>query len=442
VHKNFGEFVKVLVLLLVTLSFGVAFAQENPDNGSQSQIPGNTAPPLLARPYEAAKDFFNFFAFASGVSDSNGAYLENANAGATFGEMIGGGAAGFHQFATGSLSIYYNGDYRHYNSNGYGDGTDQTLSIFYQKIFKRWTFTAGEVAGEFFQGGTAYSANPNPENPSVLVQTSPISTKTEYAGTTLSATYQQSLRLSYLISASYFLERYNGIESIGSNNLIGTFSTIYRLTRRTSLSGNYSHSNFLYQNNGGNSNVDSVFLTLGHDFASHWSVSASGGASRASSSGTFQIPVFINGFQNPVLVTGKYNQTTTSPYFQGTATRFMRHSSVSLSGGQSVGPGNGYYLASKVQNINGYWNYNMRRSNLSASGYYSRLSNASNNISGSETTTGYGAAYAYNVIRHVGVNARYDYIKYSTIGLLRVPADNRISFGIYFTSKDVPLSWH
>lgn len=442
-HKKVGEFVKFLVLLILTLSLSSAFAQQNPDTaGSQSQIPGNTAPPLLQRPYEAAKDFFNFFAFANGVLDSNGAYLENANAGATFGEMIGGGASGYHQFQTGSLSVYYNGDYRHYSSNGFGDGTDQTLSIFYQKLFKRWNFTVGETAGEFFQGGATYSAIPNSYNPNVLVQTSPISTKTRYAGTTLSATYQQSLRLSYSVTGSYFLNRYNGVESIGSNNFIGAFSTIYRLTRRTSISGSYSHSNFLYQHDGGNSNVDAGYLTLGHDFASHWTVSVSGGVTRAESSGTFRIPIIVSGISTPVYLVGPYHQSNISPYYQGTVTRFMRHTSVSVSGGEAVGPGNGYFLASKIQSLNGYFNYALRRANISANGYLSRLSSASVAVSGTELTSGLGAAYAYNVIRHVGLNIRYDYIKYSSIGTLRVPADNRISFGVYFTSKDVPLSWH
>lgn len=435
---------KFLVFLLLTLSLAPAFAQENPDAGSQSQIPGNTAPPMLQKPYETLRDFFNFFAFANGVLDSNGAYLQNSNSGATFGQMVGGGAAGYHQFATGSLSVYYNGDYRHYDSDNFGNGTDQTLSLFYQKTGKRWSFTAGEVAGEFFQGGTAYSTAANPVNPSTLVQTSPYATKTRYAGTTISATYQQSLRLRYAVTGSYFLDRYNGPVSIGSNNLIASASAIYRVTRRTSFSGSYSHSNFLYQHNGGNSNVDSVFVTVGHDFASHWTVSASGGVTRANSTGTFRIPIIISSIQTPVYLVGPYNETNISPYYQGTVSRLMRHTTVALSGGESVGPGNGYYLASKVQNANGLFNYGMRRSNLSANGYFSRLMSASNaNVAtGSELTTGLGAAYSYNLIRHVGLNARYDYIKYSNIGTLHVPSDNRISFGIYFTSKDVPLSWH
>ena len=442
VHLDVGDFVKFLVLLAVTLPVGALYAQDSSNTGSQSQIPPNTAPPLLQRPYEAAKDFFNFFAFANGVLDTNGAYLENANSGATFGETVGGGASGYHAFSTGSLAVYYNGDYRHYGKNNFGNGTDQSLSVVYQKLTKHWTFTIGEVAGEFFQGGAVYSTASNNVNPGTIVQTSPYATSTRYAGTTLTASYQQSLRLSYQFTGSYFLNRYNGQVSIGSNNFIGALATVYRFTRRTSISANYSHSNFLYQHNAGSSNVDAVFLTLGHDFASHWSASISGGLTRANSSGTFDFPVYLNPSLPPVLVVAQYHQTNILPYYQATLSRNMRHVTVSASAGEAVGPGNGYYLASRVINVNGLVNYAMRRSNLTANGYFSRLSSVANQVRGNEVTTGIGGAYSYNLIRHLGLNVRYDYIKYGNLGILHVPADNRISMGVYFTSKDVPLSWH
>jgi hypothetical protein len=432
--------VKFLVLLALILPVGSLLAQD--PNNTGSQIPSNTAPPMLQRPYEAVKDFFNFFAFANGVFDTNGAYVQNANAGHVFGELIGGGASGFHKFSTGSLSVYYSGDYRHYNSNSFGSGTDQNLSLFYEKTGKHWNLRVGEVAGTFFQGGAAYSTAANPVNSSVLVQTSPYSTSTRYAGTTLSVGYQQSLRLSYEVTGSYFLNRYSGPVSIGSNDFIGAFSTIYRLSRRTSISGSYAHSNFLYQHNQGSSSVDSFYLTLAHDFASHWTVSVAGGLTQATSSGSYRIPFYTSVNQPPIYVVGQYNQSNLLPYFQATATRNVRHTTVGLSGGEAVGPGNGFYLASRVLNVNGYWRYEMRRSSLSATGYFSRLSSVANAVQGNEFTVGLGGGYAYNLIRHLGLNVRYDYIQYSTAGTFHVPVDNRISIGVYFTSKDVPLSWH
>ena len=408
------------------------------------QTPGNTAPPLLGRPYEAAKDFFNFFAFADGVFDSNGTYLGAANSGGGVGIDVGGGASGYHQFSKGTVSLDYHGDYRDYQTQGFGSGTDQSLAFFYQRLGKRWNFSVGESAGIFYAGGTYYSTAPSPQNPSVLVPLNPLSSRTKFEGTTLSAEYRQSLRLSYEVSASYFLNRYTGFETIGSNNIVGLGSVHYRLTRRTTLSGSYSHSLYHYQHNGGDSNVDAGYATLSHDFASHWQISGSGGISRSNSVGTVLIPVLLQNQQQliPIYAVGHYNQTTIIPYLQGTVVRLMRRSTVSVSGGQSIGPGNGFYLASKTINVNGYYMYTMRRSNLSAGGYFSRLVSAANAINAQQASVGLDASYSYNIMRHVGLSLRYDYLRFSNLGNLNVPADSRISFGVYFTSKDIPIGFH
>ena len=431
---------KLVVVLALIIPAGPLLAQD-----SGGSVPSNAAPPLLQRPYEAVRDFFNFFAFANGLYDSNGAYLgaENPSMGG-IGTEVGGGATGYHQFEKGSLSLDYHGDYRSYQTSGFGSGTDQNLAFFYQRLGKRWNFSIGESAGVFYAGGTYYSSQPSIQNPSVLVPPNPLSAHTKFEGTTLSATYKQSARLSYEFSASYFLNRYTGFESIGSNNIIGAITAHYRITRRTTLSGTYSHSDYHYQHNGGDSGVDAGFLTLDHTFASRWKVSGSAGISRSNTSGTVEIPVLLEQQQQliPIYVVGHYNQTTLYPYLQGTVVRLMKRSTASFSGGQSIGPGNGFYLASKTINVNGYYVYMLRRSNLSAGGYYSRLTSAANAINARQVAFGLDASYSYNVIRHLGLNLHYDYLRFSNLGTLNVPSDNRIAFGVYVTSKDIPLGWH
>ena len=430
---------KLVVVLALIIPAGPLLAQD-----SGGSVPSNTAPPLLQRPYEAVRDFFNLFAFANGIYDSNGAYLGAQNSGGGIGTEVGGGATGYHQFEKGALSLDYRGDYRSYQTSGFGSGTDQNLAFYYQRLGKRWNFSVGESAGVFYAGGTYYSTQPSIQNPSVLVGLNPLSAHTKFEGTTLSAIYKQSARLSYEFSGSYFLNRYTGFESIGSNNIIGAITAHYRITRRTTLSGTYSHSDYHYQHNGGDSNVDAGFLTLNHTFASRWQVSGSAGISRANSSGTVQIPVLLEQNQQliPIYIEGHYNQTTLYPYLQGTIVRLMKRSTASFSAGQSIGPGNGFYLASKTINVNGYYVYMLRRSNISAGGYYSRLSSAANAINARQAAFGLDASYSYNLIRHVGLNFHYDYLRFSNLGTLNVPSDNRIAFGVYVTSKDIPLGWH
>ncbi len=428
--------VKFAVLIALLLPAGCLFGQE-------SQVPGNTAPPMLQRPYEAARDFFNVYAFANATYDTNGYYLNNgANSGASAGVSAGGGASGYHQWSTGLLELNYRGDYRSYLSSSAPSGNEQNLSLLFKKEFnKRWTFFTSLSAGILNNGGTPYSSSPSPTNPSAIIQTNPFSYETRYADVDLGFTYQKSVRLSYQVTGSYVLTRYNGYSGYGSNDITGALSANYSLTRKTIVSGTYSHSNFVYQRAGGNSNVDNVFVTLSHRLAPNWTVSGSGGITRVASSGVISFPVNVQvgGQILPVLALGHYSQTAILPYYQATLVHSLRHDSLSVSGGQSVTPGNGYLLASRNLGLNGLWVHTLRRSNLSVAGYYARLSSVANTVLEVQSNRGFDVSYAYNLAYHMGVNARYDLIDYSSFGSYGGRADNRFSFGFYVSSKDVPI---
>ncbi|MBV9267114.1 MAG: hypothetical protein JO061_13170 [Acidobacteriaceae bacterium] len=257
----------------------------------------------------------------------------------------------------------------------------------------------------------------------------------------MSASYQASMRLSYSVAASYFISRYNAGFSIGANDISVLGSAQYRLTRKATIAGTYSHGNYHYQHGAGDSNVDSVFGTLGYTLGNRWSLSVSGGMSRSSGNGTVRIPLNLQIGQQIVTVyaTGRYQSTSYVPYYQGTVTRLMRHSSVGVSAGEGVTPGNGLFLTSRNINVNGLFVQEFRRSNISGGAYYNRLSSVSNTVTEQSNTRGLDVSYSYNLIRHVGVNARYDYINFSSFGSYGGRADNRLTFGVYFESKDIPL---
>lgn len=432
---------KSAVLFALLIPVG-CFAQSTSDSGER--VPGNAAPPLLQRPYEAVRDFLNLYGYANGTFDTNGYYLNltGGNSGSSAGVTAGGGVSGYQESATSVLELSYRGDYRTYQASSFPSGNEQNLSFVYRKDFTpRWSFTISEAAGIVNNGGTFYSSAPNTENPSNIVQANPFNAETRFTGTNLSLTYQKSARLSFEFGGSYFITRYSGIYSFGGNDITGNFSTRYRITRRTTFSGTYSRSNFVYKHHAGSTDVDNFFLTLTHDLGSHWTVSGSGGISRATSNGNVEVPLYIQVGQQIVSAVGigHYSETSILPYYQGTLTHNLRHDSVSISGGQSVTPGNGIYLASRTLGFNGLWIHSMRRSNVSIAGYFSRLSSVANTISNSETTRGISASYAYNLVHHIGLNGRYDLIDYSSFGSYGGRADNRLSFGVYVTSKDIPL---
>ncbi len=437
---------------------GSVFAQTPVDLPPQTltRTDNSTNPISILPSLEGGKNFFNLNGYVDGSFDSNAPVFQNGIYQGTatssgFGVDAGGGVSALRTFATGQFSLTYSGDFHDYTTPNYPTGVDQNLNLYVRKVLgRRWSMYFGTNAGIFYNGGNAFplSTPAVASNIGQGVVLNPFSQNTKFLGSSLSLSYQQSLRWSYTIGGDFFLSRYNGAGSgsFGSTGGDGTGSINYRISQLTSLSGSYSHSYYGYQGETGNSSVDSVYLTLSHNFRrAHWQVGASGGVSRVNSQGAFFIPGFLSPSVNQqltaVVTQGTYKTSSTVPSFQGTATRTWRHTSLSLSGGQTVNPGNGIYLASRNLFLSGFYNISYRRSNLSFGGTYSRLSSISNNISSAYGSSGSNVSYNYNLARHIGVNANYNLTYYGNIGSIGGRIDSRISFGFNFSTSNVPFSY-
>lgn len=436
----------VVALLAAPLLVGTLFAQQSDQvpvpatAPSPDQTPSANPITTLASEF-LEHDFFNFFLIANAVYDSepttlNGRSVEQGGWGFTG----GGGIDAFKQLKDGYISLGYRGDYRDYSSTFYPSGTDQSLSFSYAKrLGRRWTFSFNTNAGIFLYGGTFFAAQPSEI---AYAQTNPFSSESRFLSSGASMAYRQTRRLSYVFNGQFFLNRYNIPGAIGSTGVIGSGSVLYQTTARTTVGGTYSHSYFTYQGGSGQANADSLLFDITHVFGGHWTGSVSGGVTRTDTNGTISVPVLIVSGNNllPGYIIGHYQRVSTFPSVVATVSRALRRSSLNVSGGQNIASGNGVYLASKNLFLSGYYSYSMRRSNLSFGGGFSRLTSVANTVAYSYSTGSFTASYAYNVMRHLGANLRYDYVRYGTIGSVNPLVDNRISFGVYFSSKTVPLT--
>ncbi|MBV9679599.1 MAG: hypothetical protein JO185_24895 [Acidobacteriaceae bacterium] len=400
-------------------------------------------PVTLASEFFDRGNFVNYYAFANAVYDSfapvinsNGQSENNGG----FGFDAGGGISAAHVWSKSSLSLSYSGSYRHYSASYLGNGTNQNLSLtFNRRLARRWSLGTGVYAGTVMYG-TGYFGAQAVTNGNV--QLNPFSVNNRYASGSVSVSYQQSRRLSYTFSGSIFLQRFSYSSAIGTTGGSGAVSALYRVTSRTSVSGDYYHSYYAYQLGAGNASMDGANFTLYHHFGNLWSVWASGGITHTNVAGFFFVPVGI--ITGTGTVTGvirvPYNVSAVSPAFQGTVARALRRSQISVSGGQNVVSGNGYYLASRNQFINGFYSRSYRRSNAGFGGYWSRLHTLVQSTGYDYNTSGFSANYGYVVMRHVSANARYDFIRYGTIGSNSSVSDNRFAFGISLSSQSIPLT--
>ncbi len=437
--------VRFPVLVLIFLSGASTFAQDTttaaPPPPAAPTPTGNPVVTLASEFFE--NNFVNLYAFGDGIYDSYAPIEQNgrvSNSG-SMGWDVGGGINAYHRIENGDISVTYRGDYRYYQSSLFGTGTDQYLSFGYNKrLSRRWSLNVGLGGGIFLYGETFISPLPTQ---STVVQANPFSNESRFAYGGVSLSYMQTRRLSYSVSGNFLLNRYSLPGSVGMTGITGSGGVQYRLSARTTVGGSYSHSYFAYQGGSGQADINSFSGTVARALPNHWNVSAYGGVSRSTTSGVIAVPVTLllsNGQAVGGYLIGPYKRTSNVPSFGGSVSRTFHHSLLSVSAGQGISAGNGYYLSSRSDFVTGTLSYSKRKSNISAGGSYSLLSSIANTVTSKYRSAGLSVSYSRNLVRFVGMNIRYDYIYYQSLSPFPGTTDNRISFGFNFSSKSIPLT--
>lgn len=422
------------------LCISAVAAQQAPSADDQSRDNEVRPNPVTLSGQFFDHDFVNYFVFGNGIYDTRVPVLQSSQTSGGFGYEVGGGVTAAHRFRDGNFSISYRGDYRGYFNSGYNRGTDQSLLLSYDKrLGRRWVFSTSASGGILQYGGGFYSATPSPGN---SVVANPFSAQTRFVYASVSFSYQQTRRLSYVFGGNFNLNNYNYAGALGSVGGSGSVSLLYRTTVRTTVGGTYSRTYYKYTQGAGQTTIDGYSLTVSHTFRDHWLATINAGVSRVHSSGTITVPLaalfggqLVNGF-----VTGPYDRVSLTPSFQGSLTRGWRHASASVSAGQGILPGNGTFLTSRNQFLNGVYSYSTRRSNISFGGGYFRLESISNTVSQSYSSGTMTVSYGYTIRPHLAANLRYDYIHYGGLGTFTTINESRFSFGLSLSSKSIPLT--
>lgn len=385
-------------------------------------------------------NFLNIYAYGNGAYDTNALVLSNGQTGGSWGYALGGGVQLSHLWKTAQLGLSYSGGYQHYDSGFFQNGPTQNLSLGFTKQFsRRWILSLSEAAGIYRYGTSYYSTLATNTTP---VITNPFAPETKYSSSQISMTYRQTRRLSYVLGGSYSLYRYNGAGGIGANDIGGSLGANYQITGRTTVGGTYSYSHYLYQHGAGHDDMNGIYGTVTHMFSRRWTGSASVGATHSAAEGIISVPVTIlyGGLPITGYEVGNYSNTQWIPTIEGTLTHLYRRATVSINGGQGVSSGNGVYLASKNRYIGGLYSYNMRDSVFSLGVYYNHLTSVANTVNYGYSSGTFTAAYGHNLFRYVAANLRYDFIEYGGLGPLGGRHDNHFTFGLSFSSKDIPVT--
>lgn len=426
----------IFLCLAASLAFGQQTIPEDPAG------PGRFSPVTLASEF-FDNNYFNYYLFANGVFDTYAPVLGSngqVNNNGAFGYSVGGGLTGSHRGRRSIFNISYLGSYQDYRSSFFSSGTNQNLNLNYtHQLSRRWSLSLFQGAGILYYGNSFYGTQPTS---ATYVQSNPFGSESRFVSSNIRLGYNITRRLSVVLNGGFSLQRYSFSGSVGSTGGFGGAGIYYRVTSRTSVSADYTRSYYKYQNNAGEANISNFSFSIYHMFPRHWIVNASGGVALSNTSGFVNVPLSLITGQAGVggYILGFYNTKSTLPSFYGSATHNMRRSSFSMGGGQSIASGNGYYLASRNQYINGGYSRSFYRSNLSAGANYYRLKSVANSVESTYNGFSFGAGYGYNVTKHLATNVRYDYLRYGGLPPFNAVADNRISFGVSFSSKSIPLT--
>jgi hypothetical protein len=436
---------KSLAILLVALGT-LPLGAQDASTAAQTAPPVETTPNSSGNPLSLVGEFLgtnyaNVFGFVNGMYDSSQSLVSGGkNSSGGFGLDLGGGVQVSHPFRRSYISLNYRGDYRNYNSQSIGSGTSQYLALDYSmRLSKRWSLSLAESAGISLYGTAFYGSL---ANPGYSYSTNPFSPSTRFLSSSIFASYQATHRWSYTLGGSFFLNRYNYPGAFGSTGGFETASASYQFTNRTSGSITYSHDDFYFQHAAGESHINGIYASGNHSFPNRWNIFGSFGMTQAQNQGTIRLPIefIFNGVPVTGYAIGHYKTSNWIPTLSGGASKAYRNYTISASAGRGVTPGNGTILTSSNTYFGGFASRSFRNSNLGGGAFYSHISSISNTVSSAYTQSAFTVSYSRLVLRHVSASGAYGYYRYGTLQQIGAISDNRFSFGISVSSRNVPLT--
>ncbi len=379
------------------------------------------------------------------ILNSSGAILQQGSPGLD----VEFGANGYHRWKSATLGLDYKGTYREYSNNSYLDGTDQTLNLIFQKrVTRHWSFTLRESAG-LLNRSLLYSGPFNFIDPAFAQAPTQdvFDGRTIFLSTLGDVTYQKSARLSFNFGGDGFLTRRRSSALYGSTGYRARGDMTYR-TSRTATSGiAYDYTHFEYTKGFGGSYIQSVTLLQSFRFGRHWELALKAGGSHVETSGITQVTI------DPVIaaIIGRSESNEVIhlvnwlPTWNVLLTRSLRHGSINAVYDRGVTPGNGLFLTSKTESVTGNVSYTgIRKLNVGVTGGHVSYSTLSIGLGNYGSWNG-GAGVTYKIRGYLSFVTRYDYRRYDVAQtnegeLLFKRNTYRVSIGLAFSPRDVPLT--
>jgi hypothetical protein len=354
------------------------------------------------------------------------------------------GVYGVHSWRRAQLGLNYVGSLRHYPNNSFYDGSDQNLSLGYtfQKS-RQWVFNLRQSAGTYSYNTSEVAASISSDpssivNPSLAV----FDTRTYFLNSSAFVSWVPTPRTSYTFggSGSKITYRSNALGNMDGYTLSGGVNHV--TTRNTSVGLSYLHTHYGYPNFFGSADINTFEGTFGATLGRAWTFTLRGGVFIAESLSLRTVtldPVLAALFRTKLAFVPLYTKTTNPSGFAG-VTRQFRRASLSMQYERAASPGNGVYLASRVESGTARLSYSgVRKLNFGIDGGYYGLTSLGTDLQKDWAFNG-GTGLTYQLVHAVHLTARYD-VRHQQFDLGGHKQNAySVRFGIGFSPGNIPLS--
>lgn len=393
--------------------------------------------PISFRPY------FNLSAmYDDGMSASPDASGQLRSGAVTGGEAAAG-LYGYHSWKHTVLGVNYRGDYRRYNRKTGYDGTTQLLTFgLTHQPTKKLELTFREGVGTFTQntgyGGTFGFFDPTFAQ---IPHNELLDSRTDYVSTMADAAYLMTRRLSFNFGGTGFLVRRRVSSFYGVTGSSARADMAYRLTRRSTIAGDYFFTHFEFNKVFGASDIHSVAADYSIRLSRSWELALRAGVIRAEmlSMGVVSIDPLVAAIIGRPSAFRAFYRREAGPTYAGQLQRFFRRAAFQAGYSNGVTPGNGIYMASRQNTASAILSYTgMRYWSLNAGAYYSDMRSIGQDI-GRYRTGSAGLSAARSIAsRNLFFTARLDARRYLAGEAFR-RTSYHASVGIAYSPGDVPL---
>ena len=379
----------------------------------------------------------------SGVAVNSQGQLGNES---SMGLDITAGISGVHSWKHTKIGLDYRGSIRRYAHATSYDSTDQSVMLgIVHQVSRHVSLTLNESAGLFSRSfGLPGLSQTVPFDPSTTYAptTDFFDNRTEYLSTQANLVFQKTARLSFSLGGDGFLVRQSSSALYGATGATAHADVQYRLTRRTTIGGNYSYTHFDFIHVLSSTDMHTVSGVFSMRISRWLEFSAEGGLARAETKFIQNVPIdpaiaALIGTPEGTVVLDRIDHFVTGT---GRLSRTFPKGVAYISGGRGITPGNGLFLTSVMTTVMAGYNYTgLRRWSFGVSGGYQSaesIGNVLGTYGGASGTLSASRQIVRGVHGVVSVGAR----KYTSANFdlyNRVIYDVRV--GVGYSPGDVPL---